>query len=369
MKKQKIIIITGLIAIFFLAGLRQLFIPYELHAEYLSKNKVYEYDQLSKEDFKVYTTSRIGLRKEVKDFHINSDMVSETGLVSIASYDPHLGVLVDLKSIKVKSSSLLYNRVIYEDRMNEYQPEVSEVITYSDGKKEIVPYSQSSVELSTEKNEDEMHIYVDGKNDEYVEEVPIITVTFITAEGKKSTKKVLSSDELDLTIHYSDGTEKKAKKGEITCEPIKKPKAGINHLTCYYNKKKYVVDVNCYKPKPPKNIVTFPGYGDIELQYTKAYSVKDANKLNTINGVVYFNHHRETYYTIFEAGGVTTAFHVPGRHVAEDGTIRDEEGYICVAADYRFCHPYEKVLTTLGPAKVYDTGCPYGTVDLYVNWR
>jgi hypothetical protein len=26
------------------------------------------------------------------------------------------------------------------------------------------------------------------------------------------------------------------------------------------------------------------------------------------------------------------------------------------------------LMTSLGPAKVYDTGCAYGTVDLYVDW-
>ena len=31
--------------------------------------------------------------------------------------------------------------------------------------------------------------------------------------------------------------------------------------------------------------------------------------------------------------------------------------------------PYGSTLmTSKGPAKVYDTGCAYGTIDLYVNW-
>ena len=59
---------------------------------------------------------------------------------------------------------------------------------------------------------------------------------------------------------------------------------------------------------------------------------------------------------------------IPGRHVADDGTIRDEEGYICVAADPGFMSKGSILITSLGPAKVYDSGCAYGTIDIYVSW-
>lgn len=362
--KKKIILVLSIL--FTLAGLRYLLIPNQLHAEYLPKKKVYEYDQISKDDFVVYTTCRLGFRKEILEYHINSDTVSQTGLVAITSFEPRLGVLVDLKSIEVASSSILYDTVVYEDRAKEYKPNVSEVITYIDGKKEIIPESQLKVTMTTEEKEAEVKINVDGKHDEYAMEIPMIRVTSITTEDKKSTAKKLTSDQLDLTIHYSDGTTVKAEKGDITCDSIDHPVEGINKLTCYYDKKPYTVEVECYRPK---NIVSFPGYGNVELQYKKAYHIEGANRLNSYNGVVYFNNHRETFYTIYEAGGVTTALPVPGRHVAEDGTIRDQEGYICLASDYKFCHKHQVVLTSLGPGKVYDTGCRYGTVDLYVNWR
>ena len=86
--------------------------------------------------------------------------------------------------------------------------------------------------------------------------------------------------------------------------------------------------------------------------------------LTPSKGVVYFNGHRETYYSqrVLPGGGLN----IPGRHVASDGTIRDVDGYICVASpDY----PRGTViLTSLGPGKVYDTGCDSGTVDLYTDW-
>ena len=81
-------------------------------------------------------------------------------------------------------------------------------------------------------------------------------------------------------------------------------------------------------------------------------------------GVNYFNGHRETYYSqkVLPGGGLK----IPGRHIASDGTIRDADGYICVASS-----DYPKgtvVQTSLGAGKVYDTGCASGTIDIYTDW-
>ena len=106
-------------------------------------------------------------------------------------------------------------------------------------------------------------------------------------------------------------------------------------------------------------------YGYI-LLYDKSYNVETDVKLNSYIGVVYFNGHKETYYSqnVLPGGGLR----IPGRHVAEDGSVRDEEGYICVAADWNYLPYGATVLASLGPARVYDTGCDYGVVDIYVNW-
>ena len=52
--------------------------------------------------------------------------------------------------------------------------------------------------------------------------------------------------------------------------------------------------------------------------------------------------------------------------MAQDGTIRDEDNYICVASsDY----PKGTVVeTSLGMGKVYDSGCASGTIDIYTDW-
>ena len=104
----------------------------------------------------------------------------------------------------------------------------------------------------------------------------------------------------------------------------------------------------------------------IELNLYELYYVDGAERLTDRKGVVYFNGHRETWYSekVLPGGGLN----IPGRHVANDGTIRDSDGYICVASDLSYLPRYSTILTSLGPAKVYDTGCSYGTIDIYVNW-
>lgn len=93
-------------------------------------------------------------------------------------------------------------------------------------------------------------------------------------------------------------------------------------------------------------------------------TINNKNKLTKSKGVNYFNGHKETYYSqkVLPGGGLK----IPGRHVASDGTIRDENNYICVASN-----DYKKgaiVETSLGTGKVYDSGCASGTIDIYTDW-
>ena len=103
----------------------------------------------------------------------------------------------------------------------------------------------------------------------------------------------------------------------------------------------------------------------LPLKYSEVYTYNYA-RLTKSRGVVYFNGHKETYYSekVLPGNGLK----IPGRHVADDGTVRDGEGYICVASDYNYL-PYGTILlTSLGPAKIYDCGCAYGTIDIYTSW-
>lgn len=99
--------------------------------------------------------------------------------------------------------------------------------------------------------------------------------------------------------------------------------------------------------------------------------IKTTKKNTSINGVLtkskgvnYFNGHRETWYSqrVLPGGGLK----IPGRHVDERGIICDGDGFISVASS-----DYSKgtiVETSLGTGKVYDSGCPSGTIDIYCDW-
>ena len=107
------------------------------------------------------------------------------------------------------------------------------------------------------------------------------------------------------------------------------------------------------------------GYGWVELQYSAPYHIMEGH-LTRSNGSIRVFGHRETWYSTNEGCGQSTAVPIPGKHVADDGTIRDGDGFICVASsDLSF---YSIVMTSLGPAKVYDCGCSSGTIDVYTSW-
>lgn len=57
---------------------------------------------------------------------------------------------------------------------------------------------------------------------------------------------------------------------------------------------------------------------------------------------------------------------IPGRHVDDDGFIRDEDGNLCIASrDYT---PGSEVDTPYGKGIVYDYCPTSGTLDIYTDW-
>ena len=105
--------------------------------------------------------------------------------------------------------------------------------------------------------------------------------------------------------------------------------------------------------------------GTLEMKYNDLYTYA-STRLSKNKGAIYFNGHKETYYSQKTLPGAS--LRIPGRHVADDGTVRDGEGYICVAANTAYMSRGAVVITSLGPAKVYDSGCAVGVIDIYVNW-
>lgn len=108
-------------------------------------------------------------------------------------------------------------------------------------------------------------------------------------------------------------------------------------------------------------------YEGIELQYNAVYNVS-SSRLTKSKGATYYNGHKETYYSqkVLSGKGLK-ALNNNGRHVANDGTVRDGDGYIAVACNY--LPKGSRIMTSLGPGKVYDTGGMTGKwIDIYVNW-
>ena len=82
-------------------------------------------------------------------------------------------------------------------------------------------------------------------------------------------------------------------------------------------------------------------------------------------GVIYWGGYRWTWYSqrVLPGGGLN----IPGRYTDGQGYVRDGDGYICLASNDL---SYGSVVDTPfgGAGKIYDCGCPSGTLDVYVGW-
>lgn len=81
-------------------------------------------------------------------------------------------------------------------------------------------------------------------------------------------------------------------------------------------------------------------------------------------GVIYWGDYRWTYYSesILPGGGLN----IPGRYTDETGFVCDGNGYICLASsDLGYGTIVSTPFGRMGC--VYDSGCPSGTLDVYVR--
>lgn len=81
------------------------------------------------------------------------------------------------------------------------------------------------------------------------------------------------------------------------------------------------------------------------------------------DGVWQDENYRYTWYS----SNVLYHYRTPEWTAGTDGIYRDAEGYVVVASSD---HPQGTVIesTPFGAAKVYDTGCASGTLDVYTNF-
>lgn len=111
---------------------------------------------------------------------------------------------------------------------------------------------------------------------------------------------------------------------------------------------------------------------EIEEVEPKEETVKKSSEQPKINqtgsnfkrdGVWYDDNYRYTWYSSKVAYHYRTDEWTPG----SDGIYRDKDGYVVVASSD---HKQGTVIedTPFGDAKVYDSGCASGTLDVYVNF-
>lgn len=84
-------------------------------------------------------------------------------------------------------------------------------------------------------------------------------------------------------------------------------------------------------------------------------------------GVIDWCGYEWTYYSELILSG--EGLDIPGRHTTSDGYVCDGDGYVVLASDLSMLSRGSVVDTPFGyTGKVYDTGCAYGTLDVYVGW-
>lgn len=120
-----------------------------------------------------------------------------------------------------------------------------------------------------------------------------------------------------------------------------------------------------YNDMSTDELISAIASGAFKLEYSSLYDT-NANKLSKSKGALYYDGHKETYYSQRVLPG--SSLRISGRHVADDGTVRDGEGYIAVAANSSYLAKGTVVKTSLGPGKVYDSGCASGVIDIYTDW-
>lgn len=84
-------------------------------------------------------------------------------------------------------------------------------------------------------------------------------------------------------------------------------------------------------------------------------------------GVINWGGYQWTYYSELILSG--DGLDIPGRHITSDGYVCDGDGYAVLASDLSMLSRGSVVDTPFGyTGKVYDTGCAYGVLDVYVSW-
>lgn len=106
--------------------------------------------------------------------------------------------------------------------------------------------------------------------------------------------------------------------------------------------------------------------GEVLAETPTDYVAADYTPYELYNqGRLYWGDYQYTWYSERVLPGYGLA--IDGRHTDSDGFVCDGDGYICVASGS--LSKGTVVDTPFGrQGKVYDCGCDWSTIDVYVNW-
>lgn len=178
-------------------------------------------------------------------------------------------------------------------------------------------------------------------------------------EVDESVKAINEASNTDLAI--ASPVIKEEKKEEVKEEEVTTKEEETQEVS----EETVSVPVKEYSEMTTDELISAIASGTYKLEYSASYDTK-VNKLTKSKGAIYYGNHKETYYSQRVLPG--SSLRIPGRHVADDGTVRDGDGYISVAANSSYLAKGTVVKTSLGPGKVYDSGCASGIIDIYTNW-
>lgn len=182
----------------------------------------------------------------------------------------------------------------------------------------------------------------------------------VSSLDKKEEDRNTTSQEEEVT---QSNNKTVVKKEEVISEDMIQVRDNVNKEV---ESEKKAKDAKKVKKTPKKETKSSKSFKGVTLKFKARYNVSK-DPLTPTMGNKSFNGNIEAWYSQLKRPG--KGLKIPGRHVADDGTIRDKDGFIVVAAHKDYLAYGTKLITSRGPAKVYDTGCARGIVDIYTNWK
>ena len=96
-------------------------------------------------------------------------------------------------------------------------------------------------------------------------------------------------------------------------------------------------------------------------------TTQPVRKLNRNVKIIKFKNHYETWHS--EKTDPKSNLNIPGRHVDENGVIRDKNNFVVISVSRDLIAEGTKINTSLGMGKRYDTlPNQTKTVSVFTNW-